>query len=95
VYAAANGGVVEIHVVDEGRGMAAEDRRRAFDRFWRGNGSRAGAGSGLGLAIVRQLASASGAEAELLEAPGGGVDAVVRIPPARVGDLPHPAPAAV
>ena len=95
VYAAANGGVVEIHVVDEGRGMAAEDRRRAFDRFWRGNGSRAGAGSGLGLAIVRQLASASGAEAELLEAPGGGVDAVVRIPSARVGDLPHPAPAAV
>ena len=95
VYAAANGGVVEIHVVDEGRGMAAEDRRRAFDRFWRGTGSRAGAGSGLGLAIVRQLAGASGAEAELLEAPGGGVDAVVRVPSARLGDLPHPAPAAV
>jgi signal transduction histidine kinase len=95
VYAALNHGVVEIHVVDQGRGMAAEDRRRAFDRFWRGNGSRAGAGSGLGLAIVRQLAGACGAEAELLEAPGGGVDAVVRIPSARVGDLPHPAPAAV
>jgi len=36
-----------------------------------------------------------GAEAELLEAPVGGVDAVVRIPSARVGDLPHPAPAGV
>jgi len=95
VHAELKGGVVEIHVVDEGRGMAAEDRRRAFDRFWRGSGSRAGSGSGLGLAIVRQLAGASGAEAELLEAPGGGVDAVVRVPSARLGDLPHPAPAAV
>jgi signal transduction histidine kinase len=95
VHAEPKGGVVEIHVVDEGRGMAAEDRRRAFDRFWRGSASRAGSGSGLGLAIVRQLANASGAEAELLEAPGGGVDAVVRVPSARLGDLPHPAPAVV
>jgi signal transduction histidine kinase len=95
VHAESKGGVVEIHVVDEGRGMAADDRRRAFDRFWRGSGSRAGSGSGLGLAIVRQLAHASGAEAELLEAPGGGVDAVVRVPSARLGELPQPAPAAV
>jgi len=95
VHADSTGGFVEIHVVDEGRGMAKDDRRRAFDRFWRGSTSRAGSGSGLGLAIVRQLAGASGAEAELLEAPGGGVDAVVRIPSARVGDLPRPAPAAV
>jgi signal transduction histidine kinase len=93
VDAALNGGVAEIHVIDEGRGMSEEDRRRAFDRFWRGSGTRAGSGSGLGLAIVRQLAPASGAEAELLEAPGGGVDAVVRIPSARLGDLPRPAPA--
>ncbi len=95
VHAALRGGVVEIHVVDEGRGMGEDDRRRAFDRFWRGPGSRAGTGSGLGLAIVRQLARASGAEAELLEAPGGGVDAVVRVPSARLGDLPRPAPATV
>jgi len=88
VHASNTGGMVEIHVVDEGRGMAEEERRRAFDRFWRGAGSARGTGSGLGLSIVRQLAGACGAEAELREAPGGGVDAVVRIPSARLGDRP-------
>ncbi len=95
VHASQADGTVEIHVVDEGRGMAEEERRRAFDRFWRGAGSSPGSGSGLGLAIVRQLAGACGADAELREAPGGGVDAVVRIPSARMGDRPRPAPATV
>jgi signal transduction histidine kinase len=71
---------VELHVVDEGPGLSAEERRRAFDRFWRG---RAGdGGSGLGLAIVRRLVAADDGEVELAEAPGGGVDAVVRLRPA-------------
>ncbi len=71
---------VELHVVDHGPGLSEEERRRAFDRFWRGRA--AGPGSGLGLAIVRRLASADGGEAELLEAAGGGIDAVVRLRPA-------------
>jgi hypothetical protein len=37
--------------------------------------------SGLGLAIVRRLAAADGGQAELREAPGGEVDAVVRLRP--------------
>ncbi|HEY2429709.1 MAG TPA: HAMP domain-containing sensor histidine kinase, partial [Acidimicrobiales bacterium] len=76
--AGADGDWVEVHVVDEGRGMAPEDRRHAFDRFWRGAGSEPGRGSGLGLAIVQQLARASGATVELRQAAGGGVDAMVR-----------------
>ena len=70
-------GWVELHVVDHGPGLTAEERTRAFDRFWRGR--TRGPGSGLGLAIVRRLAEADGGEAELREAPGGGVDAVVRL----------------
>ncbi len=69
----------ELHVVDEGPGLSAEQRARAFDRFWRG---RRGPGSGLGLAIARRLVELDGGEIELLEAPSGGVDAVVRYPPA-------------
>jgi len=69
----------EVHVTDEGRGMAEDERRHAFDRFWRGSSSRAGAGTGLGLSIVRQLARASDAHVELREGPGGGVDAVLRM----------------
>jgi signal transduction histidine kinase len=68
---------VELHVRDEGPGMSAEQRARAFDRFWRA-GSGDG-GSGLGLAIVRKLVEADGGDVELANAPGGGLDAVVRL----------------
>lgn len=67
----------ELHVMDEGPGLPAEDRQAAFDRFWRGKQAVPG-GSGLGLAIVRQLATAGGGDAELREAPTGGIDATVR-----------------
>jgi len=71
---------VELHVIDQGPGLSPEQRERAFDRFWRA-GSGEG-GSGLGLAIVRRLVAADDGEVELLEAPGGGIDAVVRLRPA-------------
>jgi signal transduction histidine kinase len=81
-----DGGRVEVHVVDHGDGLDADQRRHAFDRFWRGESNvavdaspRLG-GSGLGLAIVRRLASADGATSELRDAPGGGIDAVVAYP---------------
>jgi signal transduction histidine kinase len=74
-------GTVELHVIDQGRGMTPEQRARAFDRFWR-EGSSVGqlGGSGLGLAIVQKLVHADGGSVALLAAPDGGVDAVVRLP---------------
>jgi signal transduction histidine kinase len=69
------GSWVELHVLDEGPGLGAEDRRRAFDRFWKA----AGEGSGLGLAIVKRLVAADGGEVELVPAPGRGLEAVVRL----------------
>jgi signal transduction histidine kinase len=71
---------VELHLCDEGSGMTREQRERAFDRFWRA-GSGEG-GSGLGLAIVKRLVTVDEGQVELGEAPGGGVDAVVRLRPA-------------
>ncbi len=67
---------VVLRVDDSGPGMPAEDRARAFDRFWRGRQDQAG--SGLGLAVVASLAKASGAEVALEESPLGGVRAVAR-----------------
>nr|WP_255441684.1 HAMP domain-containing sensor histidine kinase [Actinoplanes sp. ATCC 53533] len=69
---------VELHIIDEGPGMNEADRARAFDRFWRTTNSE-NDGSGLGLTIVRQLARAGGGEAELNAAPGGGINATVRL----------------
>ncbi len=70
----------ELHVLDEGPGLAPEERRRAFDRFWTSGKSH---GSGLGLAIAKRLVELDGGTIELREAPGGGVDATVRYPSER------------
>ncbi|MFF3329740.1 ATP-binding protein [Streptomyces sp. NPDC002888] len=72
---------VELHVMDEGPGMTEEQRRRAFDRFWRAPDAPKG-GTGLGLALVQRLAHAGGGEAVLRRAPRGGLDAVILLSPA-------------
>jgi signal transduction histidine kinase len=81
VRLARSGALVLVAVVDHGPGMPAEQRARAFDRFWRAPEAPAG-GSGLGLAIVHHLAAASGGDAFLAETPGGGLTAGVRLPSA-------------
>ncbi len=68
----------EIRVIDHGPGMTAEQKARAFDRFWRA-GSGAG-GTGLGLAITRRLVEVDGGTVELRDAPGGGLEVVVGLP---------------
>ena len=50
---------VELSVVDEGDGIAEDDRQHVFERHWRGKMS-SGTGSGLGLAIARDLVRAHG-----------------------------------
>lgn len=77
-------GRVELRVRDEGPGLGDEDKRRAFERFWRGTG-REHPGTGLGLSIVRSLAEASGGTARLEDSPAGGIDAVLDLPRASDG----------
>lgn len=76
------GGMVELHVTDQGPGMTETQRRRAFDRFWRA-GTTGHDGFGLGLPIVQRLVTASGGTVELRDAPDGGLDAVIRLQQAR------------
>ena len=83
LLAVADGQRAEVHVIDEGPGLPPADRERAFDRFWRASSRRSRfGGSGLGLAIVQKLVVADGGDVRLDEAPGGGIDAVVRYPAA-------------
>ena len=56
----------ELHVIDEGPGLTAEQRARAFDRFWRASNEP---GSGLGLAIAKRLVELDDGEIELRAAP--------------------------
>jgi signal transduction histidine kinase len=69
-----HGQFVRAEVLDRGPGLSREERYRAFDRFWRGEGHRPG--SGLGLSIVAQLMAASGGEARLEARPEGGLAAI-------------------
>jgi len=72
------GRFAELRVRDQGPGMSEEERARSFDRFW---SRRVGeGGTGLGLAIVHRLVTSDGGEVELVEAPGGGLEACVRLP---------------
>ncbi len=62
----------ELRVRDHGPGIAPEDRRLVFDRFYRSAEARSMPGSGLGLAIVREVAEEHGGQVSVEEAPGGG-----------------------
>ena len=80
VSIAVRGGELRLVVVDDGPGIAPEDRERVFERFMRGS-ARDVAGSGLGLAIVRQAARRMGGEVALSAGEGGrGCRFDVRLP---------------
>jgi signal transduction histidine kinase len=75
-----NGGTVRVSVArsdagtaltvaDDGPGMTAQERSRAFLRFTTGSQN----GTGLGLAIVHRLVTANGGTITLADTPGGGL----------------------
>jgi two-component system sensor histidine kinase GlrK len=59
-------------VMDEGPGIAAHDRERIFEAFYRGIDAPASAvkGSGLGLSIVKEYVALHGGAVEVLAGPG-------------------------
>jgi two-component system, OmpR family, sensor kinase len=63
---------VQISVEDRGPGIAADERERIFEPFYRSapppDGARRGAG--LGLAIAREIARAHGGDIRMQDAPG-------------------------
>ncbi|HSM02883.1 MAG TPA: ATP-binding protein [Acidimicrobiia bacterium] len=59
-------------VRDRGPGIAAEDRPRVFDRFYRSSSARTTPGSGLGLSIVAAVVADHGGTVFADEAEGGG-----------------------
>ena len=78
----AQDGRVQIWVDDDGPGIPVAERERIFDRFHRGDPSRARTvgGTGLGLAIVRAIVAAQGGTVWATAAPLGGARVVVELP---------------
>jgi signal transduction histidine kinase len=69
-------GRAEVTVTDGGPGISAEDRAELFERFYRGESTKA-SGSGLGLAIAKELAELMGGRIELESKPGETVFSLV------------------
>ncbi len=69
-------------VQDTGPGIAPEEQRRIFDRFYRVDSarSRAAGGSGLGLPIARWIAEAHKGRLSVESSPGKGATFIVRLP---------------
>jgi len=80
VAAHRKGDALRIEVRDHGPGIAAADRQRIFDKFFRGQNANGVAGSGLGLAIARSLVTLHGGTLEYEENPGGGSSFVTVLP---------------
>jgi signal transduction histidine kinase len=72
--------VVKILVRDQGPGIAAEERERVFEPFYRSASVKHanGEGAGLGLTIARELARAHGGDIMVGDGPGGCFE--VRLP---------------
>jgi len=74
--------MVELTVTDTGCGIAPDDLRRVFERFYKADRSRRreGEGSGLGLAIARHTVEAHGGRIAVQSTPGRGASFVVLLP---------------
>ncbi|MBX3191581.1 MAG: HAMP domain-containing histidine kinase [Labilithrix sp.] len=73
-------GVLEVVVVDDGKGISVEDVERIFEPFARAGRNDHAEGTGLGLTIARELARSCGGD--VFASPGPGGRFVVRLPTA-------------
>lgn len=80
VSIAAHGAQAVLSVTDDGRGIAASERERVQQRFYRGADADS-SGSGLGLSIVRRIAELHGGSLDIvLPASGEGVSVRLSLP---------------
>ena len=76
----AAGETVAVDITDTGVGIPASDLATIFERFSRGDSSRATPGSGLGLALARQIAEAHGGTLTVTSVEGEGSTFTVTLP---------------
>ena len=76
------GDLAAVIVADQGRGIAAADQERIFDKFERVDPGEPG-GTGLGLYIARRLARAMGGDVTVDSAPGQGARFTFTLPVTR------------
>jgi signal transduction histidine kinase len=84
VEAEARDGRVVLSVTDRGPGIAPEDLRHLFERYYRGRAARERDGLGIGLHSTRLLVEAHGGRIRVENAPEGGATFRVELPAASI-----------
>ena len=74
------GAEAHLAVRDTGAGIAAEEQRHIFDRFYRTDPARSRGGTGLGLALARSIVLAHGGQISVESRVGQGSCFTVRLP---------------
>lgn len=77
----------EVHVKDNGIGIAPEYQAKIFNPFNRGGADRTILGSGVGLAIVKKAAERIGAPISLRSEPNKGTEFIIDFPSHLCTDL--------
>ena len=72
IEAGLSNGRVVICVSDRGPGIAEEEQKKIFDKFYRGTAQRNLKGSGMGLAIAQEIIGAHGEEIQVTSKIGMG-----------------------
>jgi signal transduction histidine kinase len=88
-----DGRLLSVSLVDDGIGIAPEDRDSIFEPFFRGKNSEGRGGSGLGLAVVKNVIESHGWRISCVSAPGAGARFTVAIPLPVDADYREPKPA--
>jgi signal transduction histidine kinase len=83
-------GAIRFSVIDDGPGIAPEERDRVFERFHRTDPARtrSAGGAGLGLAIVRAIAEAHHGSVRATSSPEGGAQLELELPGAVLSPVP-------
>lgn len=77
---AAGDGTISLAVRDHGAGIAPEERKRIFERYYATEPGHARSGMGLGLYVANHIVALHGGHIEVECPPGGGTRFVVRLP---------------
>jgi signal transduction histidine kinase len=74
------GSEVSIRVHDNGIGMAPEEVKHAYDRFWRAEEARSIRGHGLGLSLVQQIVELHGGKVKIASKKDAGTTVTLLFP---------------
>jgi signal transduction histidine kinase len=80
VWAGRQGEQLVFRVSDSGVGIAEDDRRHLFDRFYRASSAEGVPGAGLGLSIVKAIVDSHGGTVTVTSEIGAGTTFEVRLP---------------